>query len=143
MNAELLEDHNRRLKEKYDRMQRDEIRYERYNLDGDYKALIVSFGTMSRVCRTAIDLLKADGFEVGMVRPQTLFPFPEKAIEEAAGHDSCKVVVSVEMNMGQMVEDVERSVRGQRPVRWFGKAGGDVPTPEEIIDVVKSSVNAS
>jgi len=142
LDSEQLEAHNRILKAKYDRMKLEEVRYEPYNLEGDYKALIVSFGTMSRVCRTAIDVLKADGFEVGMVRPQNLFPFPEKAIEDAARRDSCQVVVSVEMNMGQMVEDVERSVRGGRPVQWFGKSGGDVPTPEEIIDVVKSSVKA-
>jgi len=142
LDSEQLEAHNRILKAKYDRMKLEEVRYEPYNLEGDYKALIVSFGTMSRVCRTAIDVLKADGFEVGMVRPQNLFPFPEKAIEDAARRDSCQVVVSVEMNMGQMVEDVERSVRGSRPVQWFGKSGGDVPTPEEIIDVVKSSVKA-
>ena len=141
LNAEELEAHNRILKAKYDRMKREEIRYEPYNLDGDYKVLIVSYGTMSRVCRTAIDILKSQGFEVGMVRPQTLFPFPEKAIEAAARRDSCLVVVSIEMSMGQMVEDVERSVHGRRPVEWFGKAGGDVPTPEEIMDVVKSLVN--
>lgn len=141
LNAEELEAHNRILKAKYDRMKREEIRYEPYNLDADYKVLIVSYGTMSRVCRTAIDILKSQGFEAGMVRPQTLFPFPEKAIEAAARRDSCLVAVSIEMSMGQMVEDVERSVHGSRPVEWFGKAGGDVPTPEEIMDVVKSLVN--
>jgi len=142
LNSEELEAHNRVLKAKYDRMKREEVRYEPYNLDADYKVLIVSYGTMSRVCRTAIDILKSEGFEVGMVRPQTLFPFPEKAIEDAARRDSCMVVVSIELSMGQMVEDVERSVHGSRPVEWFGKAGGDVPTPEEIMDVVRSFVKA-
>ncbi len=140
LDSEQLEAHNRLLKAKYDRMQREEVRYEPYNLDADYKALIVSYGTMSRVCRTAIDILKAEGFEVGMLRPQTLFPFPERAIEEAVRQESCKVAVSIEMSMGQMVEDVERSVRGRCPVEWFGKAGGDVPTPEEVIAAVKSFV---
>jgi 2-oxoglutarate ferredoxin oxidoreductase subunit alpha len=140
LDSEQLEAHNRLLKAKYDRMQREEVRYEPYNLDADYKALIVSYGTMSRVCRTAIDILKAEGFEVGMVRPQTLFPFPERAIEEAVRRESCKVAVSIEMSMGQMVEDVDRSVRGRCPVEWFGKAGGDVPTPEEVIAAVKSFV---
>lgn len=140
LNAEELEANNRILKAKYDRMKREEIRYESYNLETDYKALIVSFGTMSRVCRTAVDMMKASGFEVGMVRPQTLFPFPEKAIEDAAGRESCKVVVSIELSMGQMVEDVERSVHGRCPVEWYGQAGGDIPTPEEIIDVVQSFV---
>lgn len=140
LNAELLEEHNRVLKAKYDRMKKEEVRYEPYNVDTDYQALIVSYGIISRVCRTAIDNLKAEGFDLAMIRPQTLFPFPEKAIEDAASKDSCKVVVSIELSMGQMVEDVERCVHGKRPVKWFGKSGGDIPTPEEIIDVIKSFV---
>lgn len=137
LDPEVLNNHNLTLKAKYDQMKNEEIRYESYNLDGDYKALIVSYGTMSRVCRTAIDMLKDEGFEVGMIRPQTLFPFPEQAVYDAAVKKSCKVLASIEMSMGQMIEDVERSVRGTRPVKWYGKCGGEVPTPEEIIDVVK------
>ena len=132
----VLNDHNLLLKSKYERMAREEIRFEPYNLDADYEVLIVSYGTMSRVCRTTIDALKERGVDVGMLRPQTLFPFPLQAIREAAAKPSCKVVVSIEMSMGQMVEDVERAVQGQRPVTWYGKCGGDVPTPEEIADVV-------
>ena len=142
LSAELLEDNNLILKAKYDRMKQEELRYEPYNVDVEYQVLIVSYGIISRVCRTAIDILKAEGFEVGMIRPQNLFPFPEKAIEDAASKDSCKAVISIELSMGQMVEDVERSVHGKRPVHWYGKAGGEVPTPEEIIDVVKSLIKA-
>ncbi len=133
-----LNNHNLLLKAKYDRMRRDEVRYEAYNMDGDYRVLIVSYGTMSRVCRTAIDSLKEEGLEVAMIRPQTLFPFPEKAIREAAGKEGCRLAVSIEMSMGQMVEDVERSIQGRCPVEWYGKCGGEVPTPEEIVDVVRS-----
>jgi 2-oxoglutarate ferredoxin oxidoreductase subunit alpha len=132
-----LNNHNLLLKAKYDRMRRDEVRYEAYNMDGDYRVLIVSYGTMSRVCRTAIDSLKEEGLEVAMIRPQTLFPFPEKAIREAAGKEGCRLAVSIEMSMGQMVEDVERSIQGRCPVEWYGKCGGEVPTPEEIVDVVR------
>jgi 2-oxoglutarate ferredoxin oxidoreductase subunit alpha len=92
---------------------------------------------MSRVCRTAIDNLKQDGLEIGMVRPQHLFPFPGQAIYEAAAKKSCQAVLSVEMSMGQMVEDVERSVVGKCPVHWYGKCGGEVPTPEEVMDEVR------
>ncbi len=133
-----LNEHNLMLKAKYDRMKQEEIRYEYYNIESDYKTLIVSYGTMSRVCKTAIDNMKDEGLEVGMVRPQTLFPFPEKAVYEAASKESCKVVVSIEMSMGQMVEDVERCVKGKLPVKWYGKCGGDVPTPEEVVEAVKS-----
>ena len=138
LDPEKLNENNLILKAKYEQMKREEVRYETYNTDSDYRVLVVSYGTMSRVCRTAINALKEEGFEVGMVRPQTLFPFPEKAMLEAASKDSCGTVLSVEMSMGQMVEDVERSVAGKRPVEWYGKCGGEVPTPEEIIDVIKS-----
>lgn len=127
---------NLKLKAKYDRMRREEIRFEPYNTDGDYEALIVSYGTMSRVCRTAIDNLKAQGVEIGMIRPQTLFPFPEQAIYDAAAKKSCRVAFSIEMSMGQMVEDVQRSILGKCPVQWYGKCGGEVPSPEEVMEEV-------
>ena len=132
-----LNEHNLMLKAKYDRMIREEIRYDTYNTDSDYERLIVSYGTMSRVCRTAIDNLKEEGLEVGMIRPQTLFPFPEQAVHDAAVKASCRGVYSIEMSMGQMVEDVRLAVQGERPVHWYGKCGGDVPTPEEVMGAVK------
>jgi 2-oxoglutarate ferredoxin oxidoreductase subunit alpha len=140
LNPEDLNAHNLKLKAKYDRMQREEVRFEKYNMDGDYKGLIISYGTMSRVCRTAIDILKSEGLEVGMLRPQFVFPFPRQEIFEAAQRESCQAVFSIEMSMGQMMEDVERSVSGQRPVHWYGKCGGEVPTPEEVMDVLRSVV---
>ena len=132
-----LNENNLILKAKYEQMKKEEIRYEKYNTDSDYKVLIVSYGTMSRVCKTAIDQLKEEGIEIGMIRPQTLFPFPETAVREAAVKDGCKAVISIEMSMGQMVEDVQLSVQGKIPVSWYGKCGGDIPTPEEVIDAVK------
>jgi 2-oxoglutarate ferredoxin oxidoreductase subunit alpha len=135
-----LNANNLTLKGKYERMAREDTQFDTYNTDAAYQALIVSYGTMSRVCRTAIDELKDQGLEVGMLRPQTLFPFPLEAIRQAAGREGCQVVASIEMSMGQMVEDVERAVSGQRPVHWYGKCGGDVPTPEEIMEFVTSLV---
>jgi len=140
LNPEELNAHNLLLKAKYERMKQEEVKYEPYNLDSAYQVLIVSYGTMSRVCKTAIDMLKDEGIEVGMVRPQTLFPFPEQAVLEAASRKSCKVALSVEMSMGQMIEDVERCVKGRLPVKWHGKCGGDVPTPEEVIEAVKRAM---
>ena len=137
---EELNAHNLKLKAKYERMEREETRCEAYNCDGDYQALIVSYGTMSRVCRTAIDLLKGEGMEIGMIRPQFVFPFPHQAIYDAAQKESCKTVFSIEMSMGQMKEDVERSVAGKRSVHWYGKCGGEVPTPEEVMEAVRSIV---
>ena len=140
LDAQQLEEHNLVLKAKYDRMEQEEVRYEPYNIDSDYRALIVSYGTMSRVCRTAIDNMKTEGIEAAMIRPQNLFPFPEAAIRKAASRDGCKAVISFELSMGQMVEDVERSVQGKCSVYWHGKAGGEIPTPEEVIDTVKSFI---
>jgi len=140
LDPEELNAHNLKLRAKYQQMEREEILYEGYNLEGDYKILIVSYGTMSRVCRTAIDNLKEKGLEVGMVRPQHVFPFPHQAINNAASKGSCQAVLSVEMCMGQMVEDVERSIQGKRPVHWYGKCGGEVPTPEEVMEEAQKLV---
>jgi len=133
-----LNDNNLALRAKYEQMKKEEVRSEAYNLDSDYRILIVSYGTMSRVCKTAIDDLKSQGIEVGLLRPQTLFPFPEQVIHSAAEKPHCQKVLCIEMSMGQMVEDVERSVKGCKPVQWYGKCGGEVPTPEEIMELVKS-----
>jgi len=133
---EELNAHNLKLKAKYDRMKQEEVRCETYNLQGDYRVLIVSYGTMSRVCRTVIDNFKEKGVEIGMVRPQTLFPFPKQAVYDAASKASCRAAISIEMSMGQLVEDVELSVRGTTPVHWYGKCGGEVPTPEEVMEEI-------
>ena len=131
-----LNENNLALKAKYKQMKEEEVLFEGYNTDTDYKVLIASYGTMSRVCKTAIDMMKEQGLEVGLLRPQTLFPFPEKAIYDAATKESCKAVISIEMSMGQMVEDVEHCIKGRRKVDFYGECGGEIPTPEKIIEVV-------
>jgi 2-oxoglutarate ferredoxin oxidoreductase subunit alpha len=140
LDPEQLNDNNLLLKAKYEQMKKEDIMVELYNTDGEYQVLIVSYGTMSRVCRTAIDNMAEAGIEVGMIRPQTLFPFPEEELLAAASKKSCQLVVSVEMSMGQMLEDVQRSVQGKKPVHWFGKCGGDVPTPEEVTEFIKKMI---
>jgi len=137
---EELNAHNLVLKKKYDQMALDEVRWEAYNTDGDYQALIVSYGTMSRVCKTAIDHLKEAGVEIGLIRPQTVYPFPLDAVKDAASKPGCKIVFSIEMSMGQMVEDVERAVSGKCPVQWYGKCGGEVPTPEDVMGAIREAL---
>ncbi len=141
LDPKVLNDHNLLLKSQYDRMKKEDVMFEAYNTSSDYEILIVSYGTMSRVCKTAIDDMKEAGVEVGMIRPKTLFPFPEKVVLDAASLKCCKRVVSIEMNMGQMVEDVERSVKGRKEVTWYGQCGGDVPTPEAVIEHIKFLLN--
>ena len=143
LDPKVLNDNNLALRAKYERMKLEDVRYEAYNLEGDYGVLIVSYGTMSRVCKTAVDELKSQGIEVGLLRPQTLFPFPEDAIFQAARQEHCHKVLCVEMSMGQMLEDVQRSVQGCCPVQWYGKCGGDVPTPEEIIDLARTEMESN
>ena len=75
-----------------------------------------------------------------MIRPKTLFPFPKEAIYKAALKASCQLIISVEMNMGQTIEDVEISVKGARPVLWYGKCGGEVPNPEEVKNFILSHI---
>ncbi|MDA8141935.1 MAG: 3-methyl-2-oxobutanoate dehydrogenase subunit VorB [Desulfobacteraceae bacterium] len=140
LDSQILNNNNLILRDKYERMKKEDVCFEAYNTEGDYRILIVAYGTMSRVCKTAIATLKEQGIDVGLIRPQTLFPYPEAAVREAARKESCRHVLCIEMSMGQMVEDVERSVLGARPVKWYGKCGGDVPTPEEIIELVKSTL---
>ena len=138
-----LNENNLTLRAKYEQMKQEEVRYEAYNVDAEYLVLMVSYGTMSRVCKTAVDELKTQGVEVGLIRPQTVFPFPEDAIFQAAEKPHCRKVLCVEMSMGQMLEDVQRSVHGSCPVQWYGKCGGDVPTPEEIIDLVRTEMESN
>ncbi|MBN1947902.1 MAG: 3-methyl-2-oxobutanoate dehydrogenase subunit VorB [Bradymonadales bacterium] len=129
--------HNVKLKEKADRMVANEVRGERYNCEGDYRLLLVSYGTMARVCKTAIDELKEQGIEVGMYRPISLFPFPILPIRQEANRPHVQAVLSVELSMGQMVEDVERAVLGARPVHFYGMAGGLVPTPDDVTRAIR------
>ena len=101
----------------------------------DAEYLIVAFGCMSRICRKAIQNARAEGIKVGLLRPITLWPFPYDAIAKRA--EQMKGVLSAEMNAGQMVEDVRLAVNGKTPVSHFGRNGGVIPNPGEIIDALK------
>ena len=140
LNPEVLNENNLILKAKYEQMRKEEVQFELYNNDTDYQILIISYGTMSRVCRTAIDMLREEGVAVAMFRPKTLFPFPEKEVHDAAVKQSCQSVISIEMSMGQMVEDVQRCVMGKKPVEFYGECGGEIPSPEKIIEIVKELI---
>ncbi len=122
------------LHEKYLRMKAEEIRFELYKVSAKNRALIVSYGTMARICQTVIDELETKGTSIGLLRPITLFPFPEQAIRDEAAKANIELVLTVEMSMGQMVEDVEKAVMGKKPVHFFGRTGGIVPAPEEVRD---------
>jgi 2-oxoglutarate ferredoxin oxidoreductase subunit alpha len=137
-----LEKNSQVLHEKYEQMKRDEVRFENYSVSPENEALIVAYGTMARICQTAIDELGSEGISAGLLRPITLFPFPEKQIYDEASKKNIKAVLVVEMSMAQMFEDVERAVVGKKPVHFFGRTGGIVPTPEEVMSAVRRSLGA-
>lgn len=130
LDAEELHQHNVKLKEKYDKMAREETRWELYNCEKPYDLLVAAYGTVSRICKTAIDELSEEGINVGLFRPISVFPFPYKVCREAM--DRSKKVLTVEMSMGQMIYDVQLAAEGTKKVDFFGKAGGVVPSPDEV-----------
>jgi len=134
------EEHNLQLKKKYDEIREKEVMYEAKDLDGA-DLFVVAFGTASRIVKTAMSLAKEEGLRVGLIRPITLFPFPTKAIYEASKKIPKALVV--EMNTGQMLTDVQIAVDKEADVYFYGRPGGGVPTPEEVLEEMKRSIHAN
>ncbi len=126
---------NRKRAAKYAIIEQNEQRWEYYNLEKSHDLLLCAYGTVSRVCKTAIDELKKEGIEVGLFRPISLFPFPFAAMRKAG--DGAKQLLAIEMSNGQMIEDVKYAMEGTKPVHFFGRQGGIVPAPEEVVAEVK------
>jgi 2-oxoglutarate ferredoxin oxidoreductase subunit alpha len=131
-----LEQHNFRLQKKYDLMVRDEVRYESHGLDTDYDVLIVAYGTVARVCLTAIEELAEEGLNVAMVRPVSLFPYPSAAVREAAA--KAKAILVVELSMGQMIEDVRLAVGRSESIHFLNRVGGMLISPDAVVDKIRA-----
>jgi len=129
---EELEAVNQRLAEKYARMSREDLRWEEEGLGEGVDAAFVAYGSAARVCRTAINVLAAQGVHVGLFRPITLYPFPYRPLRELS--ERMRKLMVVELSLGQMVEDARLAVEGRCPVEFYGRAGGVVPTPEEVAE---------
>jgi len=136
LDPEELEKHNIHLKAKYDRMVADEVRYASYGTDDDYDVLIVAYGTVARVCSTAMEELRGEGIKVALIRPITLFPFPYQAIREAAMKAGSVLVV--ELSTGQMIEDVQLALARSRPVHFHNRLGGMLVSPDEVVAKAKA-----
>ncbi|MCF0198373.1 MAG: 3-methyl-2-oxobutanoate dehydrogenase subunit VorB [Bacteroidaceae bacterium] len=137
LDPQVMERHNQHLQEKYATVKAKEVRCEHFmNDDADY--LIVAFGSAARISKKAIELLRAEGLRVGMLRPITLWPFPTDEIATLALR--VKGILSVEINAGQMIEDIRLSVEGRCPVSHYGRMGGMIPTPEEIAKTITSHI---
>jgi len=134
------EEHNLQLKKKYDEIREKEVMCEAKDLDGA-DLFVVAFGTASRIVKTAMSLAREEGLRVGLIRPITLFPFPTKAIYEASKKIPKALVV--EMNTGQMLTDVQIAVDKEADVYFYGRPGGGVPTPEEVLGEMKRSIHAN
>lgn len=131
---EELEDLVVERQKRYDEVCKNEVMYEEYKTeDADY--IIAAYGTTARIAKNAIEELRKEGIKVGLIRPVTLWPFPYEVFNKAA--DKAKAFLSVEMSMGQMVEDVRLGVKGKKEVYFYGRTGGMVPTPAEIIAKIK------
>jgi len=129
---EILEQINLRLHDKYRQIADNECRWEEYKIE-NAELVVAAYGSTSRIVRNAIDLLAGE-VHVGLIRPKTLWPFPAAPFKKLP--DSCKKILTVEMSCGQMVDDVRLAVEGAVPVEFYGRAGGMIPTPEEIVKTI-------
>ena len=135
LDSAVMEKNNERFQRTYQEIEKNEVRYEeKYTDDAEY--LIVAFGSIARICLKAIEEARKAGIKVGLIRPITLWPFPYDAIREAAKH--VKGILCVELNAGQMIEDVRLAVSDSVPVRHFGRLGGIVPNPQEVLNALES-----
>ncbi len=134
LDPSVLEKMNLGRQEKYARMIATEVRYESYRLD-TAEIVLCAYGSTSRIVKNAIDLLEQDNIAAGLIRPQTLWPFPAVPFQNLP--KKCKQVLCVEMSCGQMVDDVRLAINGRLPVEFFGRTGGMIPAPKEIVEQVK------
>ncbi len=137
LQPEVMEQRNIHLQKKYDEIRANEVRYEATQCeDADY--IIVAFGSAARISEKAIENAREEGYKIGLFRPITVWPYPSKEIAELARGK--KGILVVEINAGQMVEDVRLAINGEVPVEYYGRLGGMVPEPEEIVNALKTKL---
>ncbi len=130
LQSEELEQHNLKLAKKYKEIEEKEVQYEMYKTE-DAELVFVAYGTVSRIVKTTIDNMREQGHKVGLIRPKTLWPFPDKAFSEIP---NAKNLLVVEMSLGQMIDDVKLACECKLPVCFYGRSGGMIPSPSEIAD---------
>lgn len=137
LDAAVHERLNHTLIAKYKQMEDEDVRFESVQCE-DAEHVIVAYGCMARICESTIEMARKEGIKLGLLRPITLFPFPKKEINRLVPH--LKSMMSVELSTGQMLEDVQLAVNGRIPVNFFGRLGGIVPSPEEVLEAFKNSI---
>ena len=138
LQSEKMEIINKRLQDKYRALEENEVRYEAIGCD-DAEWVIVAFGSSARICSATVEMARAEGLKVGLLRPITLYPFPKKQIAELAAR-GVRGFLSAELNAGQMVEDVRLAVNGKAPVEHYGRQGGMLFNPDEVLDALKEKL---
>ena len=130
----VLEELNNKLQARYRRIEKDEVLCEQYEVE-TADIVVIAYGVAARIVRSAVDKARAEGIKAGLIRPITLWPFPTEQISRAA--DELRMFLTVEMNCGQMLEDVKLAVAGKAPVLFYGRAGGGIPTVEQVLEKIK------
>lgn len=138
LDSQRMEQRNLHLQKKYKEIKDTICLYEEIQCD-DADYILVAYGSSARICRKAVEIARAQGIKVGLIRPITLWPFPSKVIQKHLSH--VKGFMSIEMSAGQMVEDVQLAVKGQVPVEFYGRLGGIIPTPDEVVEALKNKFN--
>ncbi len=134
LDDERMEQNNLRFQRTYREIEKNEIRYEEINTD-DCDYLLVAFGCMARICQKVMEIAQEEGLKLGLLRPITLWPFPYEQIKKSSRN--AKGILVVELSAGQMIEDVKLAVECKVDVKHYGRLGGIVPTPEEVLDSLK------
>ena len=138
LQSEKMEVINQRLQAKYREMEENEVRYEAIECE-DAEYVIVAFGSSARICSATVEMARAEGLKVGLLRPITLYPFPKRQLAELAER-GVKGFLSAELNAGQMVEDVRLAVNGKAPVVHYGRQGGMLFNPDEVLEALKQTL---
>lgn len=133
----VLEEINNKLQKKYKVMSENESRHENY-LTKDAEIIFCAYGSTGRIAKNAVDQLRHENVAAGLIRPQTLWPFPNKPFETVSS--TCAHIISTEMSCGQMIDDVRLAVHGRLPVSHYGRCGGIIPTPEELAHHAKTTL---
>lgn len=135
IDGEIMERRTQRIFAKYAQMRRNEVRYEKYKTE-DAQIILAAYGSTARIAKTAVNQARTEGIRAGLFRPISLYPFPYQQLRSVAM--KAKGILTVEMSMGQMVEDVKLSTEGMCPVQFYGRSGGIVPTPREILQQLRT-----
>ncbi len=138
LQSEEQEKINLRLQAKYREVENNEVRYQEHYCDEDIDYLLVAFGSCARITQKSMEMAREKGIKIGLIRPQTLYPFPVAIIEKLAA--KVKGILTVEMNTGQMIEDVKLAANGQTKVEFYGRCGGMIPSPDEILNAIETKL---